>query len=235
MTESTIGKLFLVGGTVAVLMVSCSLLSSRGPKSDPEVTAKLIALRKAEDEALAEKLNADCKDRAEALRAEYAAHMAAREFSQAASKLRPCANALDADVDKLVSQADMQDMLVTARNTKASIPERESAISAIERDHGDEFKAMKLAPLRDQILRAREAERKREEQARKREAAALARLKRSQGVNIGMTQEDVIASSWGRPEKVNRTTNARGTREQWVYGSGNYLYFEDGILVSIQN
>lgn len=59
--------------------------------------------------------------------------------------------------------------------------------------------------------------------------------KRKQGVTIGMTQQDVLDSSWGRPEKVNRTTNARGVREQWVYGGGNYLYFDDGVLRSIQN
>lgn len=55
------------------------------------------------------------------------------------------------------------------------------------------------------------------------------------GVSIGMTQAEVIASNWGRPESVNRTTTARGTHEQWVYGLSSYLYFEDGILTAIQN
>lgn len=31
-----------------------------------------------------------------------------------------------------------------------------------------------------------------------------------------------------------RRTRLR-SREQWVYGNGNYLYFEDGTLTSIQN
>jgi len=59
--------------------------------------------------------------------------------------------------------------------------------------------------------------------------------KRSEGVQIGMTQPDVLASSWGSPQKVNTTTTARGTREQWVYGGHNYLYFENGLLTAIQN
>lgn len=63
---------------------------------------------------------------------------------------------------------------------------------------------------------------------------AVAAEKRKQGVHIGMTQEDVVASQWGRPRQVNRTTTINGVREQWIYGNG-YLYFDDGILTAIQN
>lgn len=65
------------------------------------------------------------------------------------------------------------------------------------------------------------------------EAADKARRRR-EGVRIGMSQADVLASSWGRPEKVNETRRADFVREQWVYGGGNYLYFENGTLVSMQ-
>lgn len=65
--------------------------------------------------------------------------------------------------------------------------------------------------------------------------AAEKKRKRSEGVTIGMTQADVLASSWGKPQKINRTHTTQRTREQWVYGNGNYLYFEDGILSSVQN
>ena len=58
--------------------------------------------------------------------------------------------------------------------------------------------------------------------------------RRSEGVSIGMTQDRVLQSSWGKPESVNRTIYPSGTREQWVYGNGHYLYFENGILTSIQ-
>ena len=54
------------------------------------------------------------------------------------------------------------------------------------------------------------------------------------GVSIGMSMQEALASSWGKPRKVNRTITATRIREQWVY-SGSYLYFEDGVLTSIQN
>lgn len=53
-------------------------------------------------------------------------------------------------------------------------------------------------------------------------------------VNIGMTAEQAIAA-WGRPNDINKTTYSFGVHEQWVYGISSYLYFEDGILTTIQN
>jgi hypothetical protein len=53
-------------------------------------------------------------------------------------------------------------------------------------------------------------------------------------VKIGMNKEMCIAA-WGRPEDINRSVGSWGTHEQWVYGSRNYLYLENGILTSWQN
>ncbi|GAB6989349.1 hypothetical protein [Paenibacillus pini] len=55
------------------------------------------------------------------------------------------------------------------------------------------------------------------------------------GVTIGMSKDQVLKSSWGKPKKVYKTTTATGVDEQWVYGSNNYLYFSDGRLTTIQN
>jgi hypothetical protein len=52
-------------------------------------------------------------------------------------------------------------------------------------------------------------------------------------VIIGMTTEQVVAA-WGRPYNINETITARGKSEQWVYGSGQYLYFDNGVLKTIQ-
>jgi hypothetical protein len=55
------------------------------------------------------------------------------------------------------------------------------------------------------------------------------------GVSIGMTAQQVREeTSWGAPRSVNRTITASGAREQWVYPGPQYLYFEDGRLVTIQ-
>lgn len=51
---------------------------------------------------------------------------------------------------------------------------------------------------------------------------------------IGMTKE-MASESWGEPEHINRTITASGSHEQWVYSSGQYLYFDDGILTTIQD
>lgn len=50
---------------------------------------------------------------------------------------------------------------------------------------------------------------------------------------IGMTAEEVRASTWGSPKKINKDTYSWGVREQWVYGDGRYIYFQDGVVTSI--
>ncbi|HWT21663.1 MAG TPA: zinc-ribbon domain-containing protein [Variovorax sp.] len=82
----------------------------------------------------------------------------------------------------------------------------------------------KLSKEIEQARTAKIARLEREEKARK----------KKEGVRIGMSKDDVIASSWGKPRKINKTTNARGTREQWVY-DGGYLYFDGDTLTTVQN
>ena len=64
---------------------------------------------------------------------------------------------------------------------------------------------------------------------------ALASKNKKGGVRIGMTAKQVREKTdWGQPESINVTITSYGTREQWVYGYGNYLYFRNGVLESIQ-
>lgn len=52
---------------------------------------------------------------------------------------------------------------------------------------------------------------------------------------IGMTESEVINNTtWGRPKDINKTTTKYGVSEQWVYDNYKYLYFEDGVLTTIQ-
>jgi hypothetical protein len=89
---------------------------------------------------------------------------------------------------------------------------------------------------RELVQAQREANAQRQRQVQ--EAKAIERRmlaeRRREGVSIGMTQERVLQSSWGRPEHINRSDYSFGTKEQWVYGNGHYLYFENGVLTSIQ-
>lgn len=52
--------------------------------------------------------------------------------------------------------------------------------------------------------------------------------------SIGMTKEEVLYSTWGKPKDINKTTTADTVSEQWVYSDYKYLYFENGILTTIQ-
>lgn len=53
--------------------------------------------------------------------------------------------------------------------------------------------------------------------------------------SIGMTKDEVINSTWGKPEDINKTTTRYGTTEQWCYSGYKYIYFEDGKVTSIQD
>ncbi|MFS0667664.1 hypothetical protein AB1L12_07015 [Peribacillus frigoritolerans] len=54
-------------------------------------------------------------------------------------------------------------------------------------------------------------------------------------VSIGMTAEEVLTEGWGRPIDINRITTKDKVSEQWVYDADKNLYFEEGILVTIQD
>lgn len=53
-------------------------------------------------------------------------------------------------------------------------------------------------------------------------------------VRIGFSKA-MCKEAWGEPEDINKTSGSWGVHEQWVYRNGNYLYFENGKLTSIQN
>ncbi len=58
---------------------------------------------------------------------------------------------------------------------------------------------------------------------------------RKGGVRIGMTAKYVREKTdWGEPKSINSTITTSGRREQWVYGDGDYLYFKNGVLETIQ-
>ena len=76
----------------------------------------------------------------------------------------------------------------------------------------------------EKLKKAEKEEREKEKKARKKQ----------QGVRIGMSEQDVLDSSWGKPTKINKSVYSWGTYEQWVYPNYNYLYFENGKLTSIQ-
>ena len=60
-------------------------------------------------------------------------------------------------------------------------------------------------------------------------------LAKKPNVRIGMSTSQVLHNSnWGKPDDINTTINTYGKFEQWIYGGGNYLYFTNDKLTSIQ-
>lgn len=56
-------------------------------------------------------------------------------------------------------------------------------------------------------------------------------------IKVGMSVLGLVCS-WGGPGmnvKVNQTVTARGVHQQWVYGSSNYVYVEDGKVTAFQS
>jgi hypothetical protein len=52
-------------------------------------------------------------------------------------------------------------------------------------------------------------------------------------VAVGMSKK-MVEISWGQPEDINQTVFEGAVTEQWVYKSGNYVYFKNGIVEAIQ-
>lgn len=80
-----------------------------------------------------------------------------------------------------------------------------------------------------------EARKLADQKTRSKAVAKAAAWKARGGVRLGMTAQQARASNWGAPDKINRSSGSYGVHEQWVYGGNNYLYFENGVLSSIQN
>jgi hypothetical protein len=56
----------------------------------------------------------------------------------------------------------------------------------------------------------------------------------SQTPQIGMSEAAVLASCWGKPKSRRRVGVEGLMRDQWIYGDGRYLYFDDGRLFAIE-
>jgi hypothetical protein len=53
-------------------------------------------------------------------------------------------------------------------------------------------------------------------------------------IRLGM-RKDMVREAWGKPQRINSSTRASGTTEQWVYGNGHYVYFDErGNCTSLQ-
>lgn len=126
------------------------------------------------------------------------------------------------------------------------------AIFKAKQDHADAEAALAETAQQAKVQAdLAELQRKREEEARahqqslareaarqkqERDAAVRYREQRiaRDGVRLGMSEQQALASSWGEPDKRNHTFTPQGDAEQWVYADQYFLYFVNGVLTRIQ-
>lgn len=162
----------------------------------------------------------------------YNAKLDERKFGEARNALGTCA-ALLGDPDLLAMERGAMRLhhLQNAESKTLPASARLYAMGLLRTDFpadADRFEPTRIA-LQAQIDKQAAAD-------TQKAAAAEKAAKRRAGVHLGMTRDDVLASSWGKPTKVNTSTYKFGVHEQWVYrDGGGYLYFEDGVLTAIQN
>lgn len=169
---------------------------------------------------------AACEAERPAMLEQYAEKLQAGQNWGAATALRRCATRMqDAEMLAMVASAETLHYQVTAKNPKVATHTRQQALDSLRASGAPA--TPELARLEKTLAALADKERKAAEKA-------VAARKRSEGVVIGMTPEDVRASSWGKPNNINRSIYSHGVSEQWVYGGGNYLYFRNGVLDAIQ-
>jgi hypothetical protein len=123
----------------------------------------------------------------------------------------------------------------TASNNRAKLDAfRREVVAA----HSRVEEANISADVREEQARRRREEQRREEARakaiqQKQWPADITKAVIARKIRTGMTTEQV-KEAWGKPEKINETITRFGRHEQWVYGIGQYLYFEDGRLTAIQ-
>lgn len=178
-----------------------------------------------------DKTRADCTSNVPSLLDQHKASMVAKRYAEAAELVRKCADALnDSQLTAAMKVAEIAGHKAVLADPKSSLQTKLTTLQMMSAAYPEDAKGYDgtMAALAKQLDQATTADTKSAD-------AKVRSWERNRGVRIGMTAEAVWRSSWGKPQYVNTTTTAYGSREQWVYGGGNYLYFEDGRLVAIQN
>ena len=152
-----------------------------------------------------------------------------KNFEQAANLLNACSDiSTNKDFDQKYQEYSLQHWTNVIKNVKASSDEKKIAHQNLATLDPKNAEMHRKTSEHFASLAKQKAERDAAAAERARKKAA-----KKAGVSVGMSQQEVLESSWGRPERVNRRVTANGVHEQWAYSGYNYLHFEDGVLTSI--
>lgn len=193
----------IIGVMVAYSLGSAALEKSAKEKADvatAAAAANAAAVRRSKEAT-------DCSASIESRKSQYVKQLDAKKYWDAALALGDCPNILkDKTLIDMQLGARRLSFIETASDPKAPIDARLTAIGSLNAYYpadAAQFEKTRLA-LQAQADKASAAD-------AKRVADAERKRRRSEGVNIGMTKEEALQSSWGKPESVNRTTNVHGT------------------------
>jgi hypothetical protein len=208
---------------LVVGLSACEQQASFQP--DHSSTVTLVAQPDGSTTTPAEKaaLVEDCKSTIGDKTAKYEAEMRDKKYWMASINLRDCADVMhDSGLQKLVADAEVKSYVQDIVSPKSSGFDRVASLEKLIRDYPEQSK--KYIKLHDQIVqKANEQDRQYKREHRFDSAP-----------QIGATTDQVMSNGWGYPDHINKTTTASGIKEQWVYGSNKYLYFQDGVLTAIQ-
>lgn len=144
------------------------------------------------------------------------------KYAEAQKRAKPWLRHKDPELLALNEQALEPARVAREKELLHQISETASWAHSFRADNYEELE--RLRPGNETYAIERKKNRAAQERAnaeRAKKAVAADRVTRKkQGIAVGMTKTEVLESSWGRPSEINRTTTARGTREQWVYGLG---------------
>ena len=225
----TVAKLLILAAVVGIIWWTVTA-PERNERAESTRAKETASVNSAKEFAAKERFKSNCTAKREGLVAEYNRLVSDGNPSGAANLLKLCGSALqDAELLAKTKAAEVTSHKNAVNNRSASRVERVASIDAFS--HVYPIEAKEFEHLRDRL----QAEETKNSDFRVRQfmQKELARRK-SEGVSIGMSEEEVRQSSWGRPEKINQSVYSFGTKEQWVYSIGNYLYFENGRLTSMQ-
>ena len=218
-------------GVIVLAACEPAKISTVTERRQADQAAQAARIQADREKARITQAKVDCGPVLEDQKRKYKALFVTGRYWDAAAAIRVCAGVMgDPELTKLVADAELQSYLQDIKSPKKTAIEK---LDSFDRMAGDFPDQAKLHADLGKRLVVQAAAQEKADAAREKATAAAKR--RKEGVHIGMTSEEVRGSSWGKPDSINTTTTKYGTREQWVYGIGNYLYFENGKLTAIQN
>lgn len=217
-------KLHLALAAAMVVALIAGFSGNLAPTTEPQA-ATAIATHAAPAQAPAK---TPCDGNADLL-TNYNNQLKLGKFIEAANSLKPCATSTqNKDLLALVKNAESAHLSAVATDESIDATARLIALKQLAVIDPDKAARFDLLAAKLPSLVSQQADQVRRADAERR---------KQHGPAVGMTKEQAMMSSWGKPDRVNTTTHSFGTSEQWIYNirRNGYLYFENNRLTTIQN